>query len=262
MGLSFAVLGSGSAGNALLVSGGGAHVLVDAGLSGRETARRLSDHGVAPEQVRAIVVSHEHGDHCRGVAPLARDLDVSVFITDGALEASGMKLDPCKRERIDAGTPFEACGMLFTPFAVPHDSADPIAFTIERDGVKIAVVLDLGYISNLVIERLRECDAIILESNHDVNLLKIGPYPWALKQRVLSRVGHLSNDTVAEYLADGFDGRARHVVLAHLSQKNNLPEIALLSARRALEERSMLRACQTRLELARADRVSAAHDYH
>jgi phosphoribosyl 1,2-cyclic phosphodiesterase len=252
MALSFAVLGSGSSGNSLLVSNGSDCVLVDAGLSGRETTRRLGEVGVDPGAIRAIVVSHEHGDHARGVAPLANDLEVPVFVTDGALAASEMRLESGGRERIEAGVPFEICGMQFTPFPVPHDAVDPIAFCIERGGVKLAVVLDLGYISNLVVERLKGCDAIVLESNHDVDLLRIGPYPWALKQRVASRNGHLSNDSVAEFLGGGFDGRARNVVLAHLSQKNNLPELALLSARRALEERAPLFSCQTRLDLAPA----------
>jgi phosphoribosyl 1,2-cyclic phosphodiesterase len=260
MGLSFTLLGSGSSGNATLVSSGDVHILVDIGLSGKETARRLREVGLNPAGISAIVVSHEHGDHCRGVAPFAKDLEIPVFITNGALAASQIRLDPSKLQHIESGVPFEIRGFLFTPFAVPHDSADPIAFCIEKNGVKIAVVLDLGYISNLVVERLRGCDAIVLESNHDVNMLKLGPYPWSLKQRVMGRKGHLSNDTVAEYLATGFDGKARHVVLAHLSKKNNLPELAMISAQNALEQRSALSSLQTRLELASADQISATYN--
>jgi phosphoribosyl 1,2-cyclic phosphodiesterase len=121
--------------------------------------------------------------------------------------------------------------------------------------------LDLGYLSNLVLERLKGCDAIILESNHDLQMLKVGPYPWALKQRVMSRRGHLSNDAVAQYLGNDFDGKARHVVLAHLSKQNNLPELALLSAQRALEGRSDLLNNQTMLELALADQVGKQFCY-
>jgi phosphoribosyl 1,2-cyclic phosphodiesterase len=261
MALGFTLLGSGSSGNATLVSDGDIHVLVDAGLSGRETARRLRECGVEPDHITAIVISHEHGDHCRGAAPLSNDLKIPVFITDGALKASGMDLDPCLRQRIQAGVAFEVCGLCFTPFSVPHDSVDPIAFCIEKGGVKLAIALDLGYITNLVIQRLKRCDGIVLESNHDVNMLKVGPYPWSLKQRVLSRRGHLSNDTVADFLVTGFDGCARHVVLAHLSKKNNLPELALLSARRAMERRASLFCSQTMLELARPDRIGPNHRY-
>jgi phosphoribosyl 1,2-cyclic phosphodiesterase len=261
MSLSFTLLGSGSSGNATLVSAGDKHILVDIGLSGRETVRRLAECGISPPQISAIVVSHEHGDHCRGIAPFVKNLEVPVFITDAAYSAADMAVDDRKRQPIESGRAFEVHGLLFTPFAVPHDAADPIAFCIEKDGVKIAIVLDLGYMSNLAVERLKDCDAIVLESNHDINMLKVGPYPWALKQRVMSRRGHLSNDSVAEYLASGFDGRAKHLILAHLSEKNNLPELALLSARRALEERSGLLALQTKLELGFADRISRSYGF-
>jgi phosphoribosyl 1,2-cyclic phosphodiesterase len=261
MGLSFTLLGSGSSGNTTLVSDGETHVLVDVGLSGRETTRRLRECGLEPERISAIVVSHEHGDHCRGVGPFAKDLDIPVFITDGALAASGIALEPRRCRRISSGVCFDVHGLLFTPFSVPHDAADPASFVIEKDGIKIAIVLDLGYISNLVLERLKGCDGIVLESNHDVQMLKIGPYPWALKQRVMSRRGHLSNDSVAQYLGSDFDGKASHVILAHLSKKNNLPELALLSAQRALEERSSLLISQTKLELAQADQISRTYRY-
>jgi phosphoribosyl 1,2-cyclic phosphodiesterase len=261
MGLSFKLLGSGSSGNATLVSDGDTHILVDVGLSGRETARRLRECGIEPDRISAIVVSHEHGDHCRGVGPFAKDLDIPVFITDGTLNSSGIALDSRKHRRIISGECFEVHGFSFTCFSVPHDSADPLGFVIEKDGIKIGIALDLGYLSNLVLERLKGCDGIVLESNHDVQMLKLGPYPWALKQRVMSRRGHLSNDSVAQFLANDYDGKAAHFVLAHLSKKNNLPELALLSAQRALEERSRLLVHQTRLELAEAEKISKTYRF-
>lgn len=261
MGLSFTLLGSGSSGNTTLVSDGTTHILVDVGLSGRETARRLRECGLEPGQVSAIVVSHEHGDHCRGVGPFAKDLNIPVFMTESAFAGSGMSLDARKHRKIHSGECFEVFGIFFTSFSVPHDAIDPLGFVVEKDGVKIGIALDLGYLSNLIIERLKGCDGIVLESNHDVQMLKVGPYPWALKQRVMSRRGHLSNDSVAQYLGNDFDGHAAHLVLAHLSRKNNLPELALLSAQRALEERSGLMAAQTRLELAGQDRISRTYRY-
>ncbi len=261
MGMSFTLLGSGSTGNTTLISDGDTHILVDVGLSGRETARRLREYGLEPEKISAIVVSHEHGDHCRGVGPFAKNLDIPVFMTEEAFLSSGMKLDSKKHRRISSGESFEVYGFLFTSFAVPHDSADPLGFVIEKNGSKIGIVLDLGYLSNLVLERLKGCDGLIMESNHDIRMLKAGPYPWTLKQRVMSRRGHLSNDSVAQYLGNDFDGKATHVVLAHLSQNNNLPELALLSAQRALEERSSLMVRQTKLELAIADRISKTYRF-
>jgi phosphoribosyl 1,2-cyclic phosphodiesterase len=259
MALSVTVLGSGSSGNSTLVSDGERHVLIDIGLSGRETARRLAECGLAPEGICAVVVSHEHGDHCRGVAPFVKDLGIPVYLTAGALKASGMILPEDKWREINSSSMFDVCGMRFTPFAVSHDGVDPIGFTVEKDGVKIAVVLDLGYISNLVAERLRGCDCIVLESNHDIRMLKFGPYPWSLKQRVMSRRGHLSNESVAEFLSGSFDGKARTVILAHLSKKNNLPELALVSAQKALQERSALSFCQTKVELAKPDEIGKRH---
>ncbi|MFH1574705.1 MAG: MBL fold metallo-hydrolase, partial [Acidobacteriota bacterium] len=214
MSLSLTILGSSSSGNCSLISDGDRHVLIDVGLSGRETARRLRACGVEPEQISAIVISHEHGDHCRGLAPFIKSRPIPVFISERTLAACAIALPAGTRQALEPGKPLDVFGILFTPFAVPHDAAEPVAFTIEKNGVKLAVVMDLGYVSHLVLERLRDCDGIVLESNHDVSMLRVGPYPWALKQRVMSRLGHLSNDAVAEYLAHGFDGRARHVILA------------------------------------------------
>ncbi len=261
MGLSLTILGSGSSGNAALVSKGRTHILLDIGLSGKETARRLGLCGVRPEAVSAIVISHEHVDHCRGLAPFVKKLATPVFIGEAALQASGLALEERRIARIETGVPFDIDGIVFTPFPVPHDAADPMGFTVERDGVKLGVALDLGFVSKLVAERLRGCDALVLESNHDLRMLEVGPYPWALKQRVKSRRGHLSNDAVAEYLAGDFDGRARHVILAHLSQKNNHPDIARLSAQRALEGRSSLLSPQTHLDLAKPDDISRTYRF-
>ena len=261
MGLCFNVLGSGSSGNSTLVSDGATNILVDAGLSGREIARRLDEFGLSPEKLSAIVVSHDHGDHCRGVAPLVKNLDIPVFMTGTAFEASGIKVNPSKLRVISPGECFEIGNIAVTCFSVPHDAADPVGFVLEKNGVRVGIAMDLGFMSNLVVERLKGCAGIVLESNHDVTMLKAGPYPWALKQRVMSRSGHLSNDAVAQYLAGDFDGTAAHMVLAHLSKQNNLPDLALLSAQRALEERSGMCAIQTKLELAWADKISKTYRY-
>ena len=268
MGLRFNVLGSGSSGNSTLVSDGVTNILVDAGLSGKETARRLGEYGLSPEKISAIVVSHDHCDHCRGVAPFVKNLDIPVFMTAAAFDASGIGMNPSKTKRraishraISPGESFEIGGIAITCFSVPHDGVEPLGFVLEKDGVRVGVALDLGFMSNLVIERMKGCAGIVLESNHDVSMLKAGPYPWALKQRVMSRNGHLSNDAVAKYLACDFDGTASHVVLAHLSKNNNLPDLALLSAQKALEERSDMYCSQTKLELACSDKISKTYCY-
>jgi len=284
MGLCFNVLGSSSSGNSTLVSDGVTNILVDAGLSGKETARRLGEYGLSPEKISAIVVSHYHDDHCRGVAPFIERYvknDIPVFMAASAFDASGIGMNPSKTKRraishraISPGESFEIGGIAITCFQVthhgyvrgyqkkneePHKPVENLGFVLEKNGVRIGVALDLCKISNLVKERLKGCAGIVLESNYDVAMLRAGPLPWELKQRVDK--AHLSNDNVAEYLSCDFDGTAEHVVLAHLSRQHNIPDLALLSAQKALEERSGIYCSQTKVGLAYADRISETYCY-
>jgi phosphoribosyl 1,2-cyclic phosphodiesterase len=151
-----------------------------------------------------------------------------------------------------AGNGFRIGNIAITPFTIPHDAADPVGFVFEADGARIAIATDLGYMASNVSVQLRGCDVLMLESNHDVDMLRDGPYPWSVKQRVMSRVGHLSNDAAADFLAKGYDGGAAYVVLAHLSENNNMPELARISAERALRDRMNLLA--NHLLLAEQDR--------
>jgi phosphoribosyl 1,2-cyclic phosphodiesterase len=143
-------------------------------------------------------------------------------------------------EFIQAGRHFAVGDIDVAPFMIPHDAVDPLGFTFSSGGVKLGVVTDLGYLPALVKERIRDCDALVLESNHGLEMLKVGPYPWHVKQRVMGKHGHLSNESVSEFLADpeGFDGRSRYLVLAHLSEQNNNPDVARISAEEALNRRS------------------------
>jgi len=237
------IIGSGSSGNVLFVEAGETRVLVDVGLSARETSRRLAEAGIDPSTLDAIVLTHEHGDHARGVSVLARAHDLPVYTTAGTREACAFGRFEARMRfaEIQSGVSFQIGELDFHPFGVPHDAVDSFAVTVEADGTKLALVTDLGYITQLVCDRVRDADVLILESNHDVEMLKICPhYPWSLKQRVLSKHGHLSNDHVAEYLAESFDGRAQHVVLAHLSKNTNHPEVARLAALQALRQRGPL----------------------
>lgn len=139
-----------------------------------------------------------------------------------------------------AGIPFQIGDIAVTPFTIPHDAADPVGFVLEAEGMRVVIATDLGYLSPNVRMHLKRADLLMIESNHDLEMLRDGPYPWAVKQRVLSRVGHLSNDALGEFLAKEYDGSARFVVLAHLSESNNLPELARISAERALENHMTL----------------------
>ena len=283
MGLCFNVLGSGSTGNSTLVSDGVTNILVDAGFSGREMVRRVGEYGLAPEKISAIVVSHHHIDHCCGIPPFIKKLDIPVFMTEAEFELPPDKntpplkdrVDPSKQHCISPGKSFDIGRITVTGFSVQHRSAqhedekgykkelpyNPLGFVFEKSGVRIGIAIDLGYISNLVKERLKGCAGIVLESNYDVAMLKAGPYPWAIKQRIMGKHGHLSNEDVADYLKDDFDGSAAHVVLAHLSKQNNLPDLALLSARQALEKRPDINCVQTKIELSYPDKISKTYRY-
>jgi len=166
-------------------------------------------------------------------------------VTNGLSSAPSRKEDPTWLPAVEyftAGQPFEIGGISLSPFTTPHDAADPVGFVFKAEGVRLGYATDLGYISPNVRAQLQGLDLMLLESNHDLEMLRDGPYPWSVKQRVLSRVGHLSNEATAEFLESGYDGGAAYVILAHLSESNNLPELARVAAERALEGRASLLA--------------------
>ena len=143
-------------------------------------------------------------------------------------------------EYFQAGSGFSIGDIAVTPFTIPHDAADPCGFVFTAEGIRLAIATDLGYMPSNVQMHLQRCDVLMLESNHDLEMLRDGPYPWSVKQRVMSRVGHLSNDAASKFLERTYDGHATYVILAHLSESNNLPELARISAERALQNRMSL----------------------
>ena len=250
--LRLTILASGSSGNAAVLATDKTKLLVDAGLSKREMLRRMHAVGETPEGIHSILVSHEHTDHVAGLAQLAEEWKATVYVTEatrGGLERSagfqpgmqaGLKSGTPDRfalhrvEHFRAGHCFSIGDIEIHPFSIPHDALDPVAFAFRSEGLKVAIVTDLGYLPEMVKQHVRGCDCLVLESNHDLDMLKVGPYPWFLKQRLMSRLGHLSNHSVAEFLREDFDGLCRHLVLAHLSENNNHPEIARMTALEAL----------------------------
>lgn len=233
------VLGSGSKGNSTWVATEKTRLLVDAGFSRRETTARLAARGERLETCTAILISHEHVDHVNGLRKLAADLKCPVYINAGTRAALDRSIDLRACETIEAGQPLMIGDICVCPFSVPHDAADPIAFTFDAEGIKTAVITDLGYIPEHVKQHARGCHCLIFESNHDLDMLKVGPYPWHVKQRVMSRHGHLSNLTTAGFLSNDYDAASQVLVLAHLSETNNHPELARLSAMDALTARSV-----------------------
>ena len=242
MAVRLTVLASGSKGNCTVVASERTRLLVDCGLSCRETFRRMRLMGEDPHTLSAILISHEHSDHINGLLVTAKKLRIPVYMTEGTRAAWRRQLRAArinvpaalKEESFDAGRSFQVGDVAVSSFTIPHDAADPVAFTFRAEGVKLGIVTDLGYMPASVRQHVRGCDVLMIESNHDLEMLRSGPYPWSVKQRVMSRVGHLSNDALAEFFTSEYDGSATLVILAHLSEQNNHPEVARRSAEEAL----------------------------
>lgn len=257
MAVSVTVLASGSKGNCTLVSSSTTRLLIDAGLSCREVLRRLQLCCEDACAIDAILVTHEHSDHIAGIRVLARKLKVPIYITAptyqayqrSARDANGHRVTIDRREHFSSGKGFQIGDISVMPFTIPHDAIDPVGFTFSADGIKVGICTDLGHITTNVRYYLRGCQVLMIESNHDLEQLRKGPYPWSVKQRVMSPVGHLSNDALANFLTTDYDGGAEFLILAHLSEQNNHPEIARMTAERALGgQRSLF--LQSRLMLA------------
>ena len=235
MSLRIRVLGSGSDGNATLVEGGGARVLLDAGLGPRQLAERLQSAGVDPASLDAVFVSHEHGDHARGARAFSAKWGVPLAGTRATFRASGLAQARLPAlEEIAPGETRAIRRLTVQAVPVPHDAASPLAFVVSVGEVSLGHATDLGHLSRGLVDALRGCSALLVESNYDPALLRDGPYPWSLKERILGPLGHLSNGDVGRLLERGLGEACRRVVLAHLSRKNNHPELALQSAGEAL----------------------------
>jgi len=251
------VLASGSKGNSTVVSSSRTRILVDAGLSCRETFRRMRACGLDPQSLDAVLISHEHSDHVAGLPVLARKLRIPVYMTPQTRSAWKRQLaahrvelkGDFRSETFDPGRSLQIGDIAISSFTIPHDAVDPVGFCFRADGVKIAIVTDLGYMPASVRQHIRGCDLLMIESNHDLEMLRLGPYPWSVKQRVMSRMGHLSNSALADFFSGEYDGDAAVLVLAHLSEQNNHPELARSCAEQALGNRRTL--MQNRLLLAR-----------
>ena len=230
------ILASGSGGNVCVVESGRTRVLVDAGLSARETEKRLVGRGVAPQTVSAIFLTHEHGDHSTGALTFAERFGCSIYATLGTAAALGLegnlfspyvRMESCREGRVgDIG---------FRPLATPHDSNESVAYAFEADDARMVVASDLGHVQRGFLDFLRGATTLMLEFNHDEDMLRDGPYVWALKRRIAGGFGHLSNRQSADAVRSTAGSRLKRVVATHLSRANNSPALALASLASALE---------------------------
>lgn len=232
------VLASGSKGNCIYVSGGGTALLVDVGLSAREIESRLAAAGIAPESIQAVLFTHDHVDHFRGVDVFSRRFPVRLFANEGT--AAGIELGCPKLtsafEIFETSSTFELGGLRIEAFTVPHDAADPVGFVFDDGASRLCVVTDLGQATPLICAKLSQCHAVVLESNHDAEMLMQSNRPWPLKTRIAGRSGHLSNRDAAELMRAALSERLHTLLLAHLSEECNTPDLALETMRQMLRE--------------------------
>ena len=232
------LLASGSKGNAIFVDTGTSKILVDAGLSATEIINRLASVGVDGNELDAVFVTHEHTDHTRGTGALCRKLKIPLVVSYPTRREINLSLRKIEVVEFESGYPFTFKDMLIDPFPITHDACDPVGFIIEcRDG-KIGIATDLGIATRLVAEKLKGSRLLVIESNHDEDMLLNGPYPWNLKQRIKSRHGHLSNTESVQLLEEIIHPELAGVFLAHLSEVNNDPDIAYHSASSLLDSRN------------------------
>lgn len=238
----FCVLASGSSGNAAFVATSHTRLLVDAGLSFRELERRLAAIDERPENFDAILVTHEHADHVSGLLRIARRLKcrTPIYVSRLTQPLIDWENTPVPIEAFQAGSDWTLGDIRVESFTIPHDAIDPVGFRFVAEGIRLAIATDLGYMPDSIKYRLQNCQAMLLESNHDLEMLKVGPYPWVVKQRVMGRNGHLSNTHVCDYLLRDFDGAPQALVLGHLSEHNNHPELVRIGAAQVLEQRGFV----------------------
>ena len=225
--LAVCMMASGSKGNAIYVTDGHTSILIDAGISGKKLQQRMHSRGISPKALDGIIVSHEHSDHIQGVGAISRRFHIPVYMNPKTAGVTGSQIGKVfDLHHFECGAPFNVNALTIHPFSISHDAADPCGFTLQKNGIKIGVATDLGIATAMVKEHLKDSTLLILEANHDPTMLMEGPYPWFLKQRIKGRSGHLSNEDTKSLLGSIHSPSLSHVILAHLSETNNHPDLA------------------------------------
>lgn len=245
MALQFCSFASGSSGNCSLVKTDRTALLVDTGITGKRILGGLADMGVEPARLSGILITHEHVDHVRSLRMLSRKAEnARVYASEGTLEEVGDKIRPEKAEIVCSGEEFQIGDILVRAFALSHDAAEPLGYSFIHEGRQVTIVTDTGIVSDEILSQAQQANLLVLEANHEVNILRMGAYPYALKRRILGDRGHLSNEAAGECLCRMLQCRdpqreAPHVLLAHLSRENNTPQQAYLTIRNVLFEQEL-----------------------
>ena len=263
MSFKFCSLSSGSSGNCQFIATDKVRILIDSGLSGKKVASFLESIDVKPDTIDCILVTHEHQDHTKGVGILSRRFNVPIYAngkTWTSMKAGLGKIDEnnIKEFKTDEGFELKDLGIL--PFKVSHDSIEPVGFAFYHKNKKISYVTDTGYVDLDVKNRIKNSNLLIIESNHDVNMLKVGKYPWFLKKRILGEEGHLSNDDAGRLISEIMTGKEESILLAHLSKDNNFPELAYQSVANIIAEKGIIANKDVNLDLTYRDRPTKLYN--
>lgn len=257
--IKFCSLYSGSSGNCIYLATDCTKILIDAGLSGKKIIEALCSIGEKPSELSAILVTHEHSDHTRGVGILSRKFDIPVYANENTWKAMEQDLGPIKVENkrcFNTGVQFGLGDVEVRSFGIPHDAAEPVAFNFFAKGKKITTATDIGHINKELLKYIENSDLLLLESNHDIEMLKVGPYPWHLKKRILGDHGHLSNEMAGKLVTYLAEKGTRRFLLGHLSRENNFPELAYQTVFNMLNDKKINIGTDILLDIALRDRAS------
>lgn len=262
----FQSFASGSSGNCILVGSDACRILVDCGISRKRTMDALAERDMSLDDLDGIFLTHEHTDHIQGLPMIAKKTKMPIFATRGTIAAVrkkfGEAIDPERFVPVEADTPVSIKDLSVNPMKISHDAAEPVAYRIYGDGKKACVCTDLGCYDAYTIDCLKDCDVLLLEANHDVNMLQVGPYPYRLKQRILGNLGHLSNLSSGELLTKVLNDHLKAVFLGHLSQENNYPDLAFETVRlEVMESTGDYRASDLAIAIASRQHPSAAVEF-
>jgi phosphoribosyl 1,2-cyclic phosphodiesterase len=256
--IKFCSLFSGSSGNCLFLRSGKTKILIDAGLSASRLVEALRSIGEDPFGISAVLVSHEHSDHIKGVGIMSRKFDIPIYANEStwsAMEVELGKTSSKNRVVFETGCDMEIGDINVNPFSIPHDAADPVGFNFFIGNRKVTTATDIVHINRDLLQRFEKSDLLLLESNHDTEMLKVGPYPWFLKQRILGERGHLSNEMAGKVITYLSDKGTNKFILGHLSKENNFPELAYQTVCNALAEKKITVGLDILLDIASRDRA-------
>ncbi len=263
MTVKFCSLSSGSGGNCLYISTGKISILIDAGFSGKRVEKLLKDADISPQSIQAVIVTHDHDDHIKGVGVLSRRYNIPVYanqLTWKAMESKIGDICPDNMREFCTGEAFFIGDLYIKPYPISHDAADPVGFSFHKDNVKVSIANDLGCVTDDIIGEIMDSDFLMLESNHDVEMLKVGRYPWFLKKRILGDRGHLSNEEAGYTLVKLAERKIKRVLLGHLSKENNYPPLALATVKGILSEAGIEVDKAVNIDLSFRDKISKVYN--